>query len=178
MSDRKQLFSPSLAKDAVYRTGLRSFMEYRDLGIKPATHGQFRAHVIRIKKEAAGAHALHTTACTSTCATSRCSTCSPAGSSSSTTARANTRSTPVTASCSRPGSCTDGCPTSRSNGPGARDARTRPLSVTVRPHRYEGTSRMDEIRLAVWRGQTVTLRSLAATDAVAIAMAGRSPAHR
>ena len=59
MSDRKQLFSPSLAKDAVYRTGLRSFMEYRDLGIKPATHGQFRAHVIRIKKEAAGAHALH-----------------------------------------------------------------------------------------------------------------------
>ncbi len=61
MSEDKQLFSASLAKDAVYKTGLRSFMEYRDLGIEQATHGQFRAHVIRIKKEAAGAHALHTT---------------------------------------------------------------------------------------------------------------------
>jgi quercetin dioxygenase-like cupin family protein len=56
-----QLWSASLAKDAVYKTGLRSFMEYRDLGIERATHGQFRAHVIRIKKEAAGDHALHTT---------------------------------------------------------------------------------------------------------------------
>src|SRR5262249_37130017 len=45
----------------VYTTGLRSFMEYRDLGIERATHGQFRAHVIRIKKEAAGSHDLHTT---------------------------------------------------------------------------------------------------------------------
>ena len=61
MSEQKQLFSASLAKDAVYRTGLRSFMEYRDLGIEKATHGQFRAHVIRIKKEAAGNHDLHTT---------------------------------------------------------------------------------------------------------------------
>ena len=54
MSDAKQLFSASLAKDAVYKAGLRGFMEYRDLGIETATHGQFRAHVIRIKKEAAG----------------------------------------------------------------------------------------------------------------------------
>jgi mannose-6-phosphate isomerase-like protein (cupin superfamily) len=61
MSEPKQLFSASLAKDAVYKTGLRSFMEYRDLGIEHATHGQFRAHVIRIKKDAAGAHDLHTT---------------------------------------------------------------------------------------------------------------------
>ena len=61
MSAPKQLFSANLAKDAVYKTGLRSFMEYRDLGIEQATHGQFRAHVIRIKKEAAGDHALHTT---------------------------------------------------------------------------------------------------------------------
>ena len=59
-SELKQLFSASLAKDAVYKTGLRSFMEYRDLGIEKATHGQFRAHVIRIKKDA-GAHDLHTT---------------------------------------------------------------------------------------------------------------------
>ena len=59
-SKPKQLFSASLAKDAVYKTGLRSFMEYRDLGIEKATHGQFRAHVIRIKKDA-GVHDLHTT---------------------------------------------------------------------------------------------------------------------
>jgi mannose-6-phosphate isomerase-like protein (cupin superfamily) len=61
MSDQQQLFSASLAKDAVYKTGLRSFMEYRDLGVANATHGQFRAHVIRIKKDGPGAHDLHTT---------------------------------------------------------------------------------------------------------------------
>ena len=61
MSDTKQLFSVSRAEDAAYKTGLRSFMEYRDLGIERATHGQFRAHVIRIKADAPGAHDLHTT---------------------------------------------------------------------------------------------------------------------
>ncbi len=61
MSEPTQLFNASLAKDAIYKTGLRSFMEYRDLGIEKATHGKFRAHVIRIKKEAAGKHDLHTT---------------------------------------------------------------------------------------------------------------------
>lgn len=61
MSEQQQLFSASLAKDAVYKAGLRGFMEYRDLGVEKATHGQFRAHVIRIKKEAAGKHELHTT---------------------------------------------------------------------------------------------------------------------
>ena len=60
MTEPKQLFSASLAKDAVYKTGLRSFMEYRDLGVEKATHGQFRAHVIRIKKDAES-HDLHTT---------------------------------------------------------------------------------------------------------------------
>ena len=60
MSDKQQ-FSISRADEAVFKTGLRSFMEYRDLGIERATHGKFRAHVIRIKKEAAGAHELHTT---------------------------------------------------------------------------------------------------------------------
>jgi mannose-6-phosphate isomerase-like protein (cupin superfamily) len=61
MSDQKQLFSASLAKDAVWKPGLRGFMEYRDLGIDKATHGDFRAHVIRIRKESAGNHDLHTT---------------------------------------------------------------------------------------------------------------------
>lgn len=61
MSEPKQLFSANVAKDAVYTTGLRSFMEYRDLGIANATHGKFRAHVIRIKADAPGSHDLHTT---------------------------------------------------------------------------------------------------------------------
>jgi mannose-6-phosphate isomerase-like protein (cupin superfamily) len=61
MSEATQLFSVSRAQDAVFTTGLLSFMEYRDLGIDRATHGRFRAHVIRIKPDAAGAHDLHTT---------------------------------------------------------------------------------------------------------------------
>jgi mannose-6-phosphate isomerase-like protein (cupin superfamily) len=61
MSESKQQFSANRARDAVYKPGLRSFMEYRDLGIEQATHGQFRAHVIRIKKDAPGSHDLHTT---------------------------------------------------------------------------------------------------------------------
>jgi quercetin dioxygenase-like cupin family protein len=61
MSETKQTFSASLAKDAVYKPGLRSFMEYRDLGVDAATQGQFRAHVIRIKPESHGDHELHTT---------------------------------------------------------------------------------------------------------------------
>jgi mannose-6-phosphate isomerase-like protein (cupin superfamily) len=44
----------------VYKSGLRSFMEYRDLGIDNATHGQFRAHVVRIKKDSSH-DTLHTT---------------------------------------------------------------------------------------------------------------------
>lgn len=62
MSDMKQRFNANFKKDAVYKQGLRSFMEYRDLGIEKATHGQFRAHVIRIKDSAKGGdNELHTT---------------------------------------------------------------------------------------------------------------------
>ena len=43
-------FSVSMARDAQFDSGLRPFLEYRDLGIKNATHGQFGAHVIRVKK--------------------------------------------------------------------------------------------------------------------------------
>ena len=62
MSNTKQLFNTNFKNDAVYKQGLRSFMEYRDLGIEKATHGQFRAHVIRIKDSAKGGdNELHTT---------------------------------------------------------------------------------------------------------------------
>ena len=40
-------FVASHAKDAAFERGLRSFYEYRDLGIKKATEGRVAAHVIR-----------------------------------------------------------------------------------------------------------------------------------
>jgi quercetin dioxygenase-like cupin family protein len=40
-------FVASHARDARFERGLRSFFEYRDLGIKDATEGRVVAHVIR-----------------------------------------------------------------------------------------------------------------------------------
>ena len=40
-------FTVSHARDAGFVSGLRSFFEYRDLGIKDATAGRVAAHVIR-----------------------------------------------------------------------------------------------------------------------------------
>ena len=42
-----QSFVVTHAKGAVFERGLRSFFEYRDLGIKKATDGSVVAHVIR-----------------------------------------------------------------------------------------------------------------------------------
>ena len=42
-----QAFVATHAKDAHFERGLRSFFEYRDLGIKDATQGKVVAHVIR-----------------------------------------------------------------------------------------------------------------------------------
>lgn len=42
-----QGFVASHARDAVFERGLRSFFEYRDLGIARATEGRVVAHVIR-----------------------------------------------------------------------------------------------------------------------------------
>ncbi len=42
-----QGFVVSHALDAIFQRGLRSFFEYRDLGIKHATDGRVDAHVIR-----------------------------------------------------------------------------------------------------------------------------------
>jgi len=61
MSDDKQKFSVSYAKDATYKNGLRDFMEYRDLGVENATNGQFRAHVVRVKPDHTGDQDMHTT---------------------------------------------------------------------------------------------------------------------
>jgi hypothetical protein len=40
-------FIATHTKDAHFERGLRSFYEYRDLGIKTATHGRGDAHVTR-----------------------------------------------------------------------------------------------------------------------------------
>jgi uncharacterized protein YjlB len=65
MREQKQKFSVNRAEGAVFKPGVRQFqppvMEYRDLGIEDATNGQFRAHVIRVKKDRYGDHDLHTT---------------------------------------------------------------------------------------------------------------------
>lgn len=42
-----QGFVVSHARDADFERGLRSFFEYRDLGIEKATHGRVVAHIIR-----------------------------------------------------------------------------------------------------------------------------------
>jgi quercetin dioxygenase-like cupin family protein len=42
-------FTVSHAGDAQFTAGLRSFFEYRDLGIKEATEGRVAAHVIRAR---------------------------------------------------------------------------------------------------------------------------------
>ena len=42
-----QGFVASHAEGATFERGLRSFFEYRDLGIKSATDGRVAAHVIR-----------------------------------------------------------------------------------------------------------------------------------
>ncbi len=44
-----QGFTVSHLRDARFESGLRSFFEYRDLGIKAATGGRVVAHVIRGK---------------------------------------------------------------------------------------------------------------------------------
>jgi Cupin domain len=44
---RKQKFTVSHPNEADFKSGLRSYAHYRDLGISPATQGMVRAHVIR-----------------------------------------------------------------------------------------------------------------------------------
>ena len=50
MEKTSQQFSTSFCNDASWQPGLRSFFEYRDLGIDRATGGAFNAHVIRVRK--------------------------------------------------------------------------------------------------------------------------------
>ena len=56
-------FVASHARDAKFERGLRSFYEYRDLGIKQATDGRVDAHVIRaaVGKEFSSQPHIHRT---------------------------------------------------------------------------------------------------------------------
>jgi quercetin dioxygenase-like cupin family protein len=58
-----QGFVVSHARDARFERGLRSFFEYRDLGIKSSTDGRVEAHVIRAVSSASfsGQPHLHRT---------------------------------------------------------------------------------------------------------------------
>src|ERR1700687_2690919 len=51
-------FTVSHARDAQFERGLRSFFEYRDLGIENATKGQVVAHVIRAARVGASTSRL------------------------------------------------------------------------------------------------------------------------
>jgi len=54
-----QGFIVSHAQDATFERGLRSFFEYRDLGIRQATDGRAVAHVIRAAAGTAFSSQLH-----------------------------------------------------------------------------------------------------------------------
>ena len=50
----------SFHKSAEWKTGLRSYFEYRDLGIVAATKGKVLAHVIRVAEPRSGPGGYHT----------------------------------------------------------------------------------------------------------------------
>ena len=61
MKKSKYKFNVSFEDKAVYKDGLRDFLEYRDLGIKDASNGEYKAHILRVKKSCKGDQEIHTT---------------------------------------------------------------------------------------------------------------------
>ena len=61
MPDTDQKFNASFADKATFKPGLRDFLEYRDLGVLEATNGEFKAHVLRVKKDFEGDQDMKTT---------------------------------------------------------------------------------------------------------------------
>ena len=57
----KHKFIVSVADIASYIDGLRVFLEYRDLGISEASNGDYKAHILRVKKNFKGDQEMHTT---------------------------------------------------------------------------------------------------------------------
>ena len=60
MEVQKQKFIAKYSGDGKFTPGLRTYLEYRDLGVREATGGQYHAHVIRpagpCPKEGTGSH--------------------------------------------------------------------------------------------------------------------------
>lgn len=54
MKKTKYKFNVSLAEKAEYKNGLRDFLEYRDLGIQEASNGEYKTHILRIKRKFKG----------------------------------------------------------------------------------------------------------------------------
>lgn len=62
---QQQKFNHSIGENAEFESrGLRSYFEYRDLGIADATDGEFVAHIIRAKKGHSAAGQWHVHGCT------------------------------------------------------------------------------------------------------------------
>ena len=61
MSEVKQKFNVSYADKATFKNGLRDFLEYRDLGVSEASNGEYKAQVLRVKKDSHGDQDMHTT---------------------------------------------------------------------------------------------------------------------
>ncbi len=59
MSGTKPKAFASRKRDAEWKVGLRSYLEYRDLGIKEATNGKVLAHVLRAKGPCNGPGGYH-----------------------------------------------------------------------------------------------------------------------
>ena len=60
MHKNKQKFNVNLAQNAKYQNGMRDFFEYRDLGINDASHGDYHAHIIKVKAKCKGDQDMHT----------------------------------------------------------------------------------------------------------------------
>ena len=52
--------SMAFHKSTEWKTGLRTYLEYRDLGMVKATKGKVRAHVLRAKEPCSGPGGYHT----------------------------------------------------------------------------------------------------------------------
>ena len=51
MNNKKYKFNVHYKDKAKYKDGLRSFLEYRDLGVSEASNGEYKAHILRVKKK-------------------------------------------------------------------------------------------------------------------------------
>ena len=61
MNNKKYKFNVNYKDKAKYKDGLRSFLEYRDLGVSEASNGEYKAHILRVKKKCKGEQEMHTT---------------------------------------------------------------------------------------------------------------------